>query len=59
MRRSFNKMAMLSAVLAATGGIDPSTGEQRAAPKARFVAGDHFYNGLRYKRVNGKWKVKK
>lgn len=25
----------------------------------RFVKGDHFYMGISYKRVNGKWKVKK
>lgn len=27
--------------------------------KPRFVAGDKFYNHLRFKRVNGKWKCKK
>lgn len=28
-------------------------------PSERFMAGDQFYNNLRYKRVNGKWKVRK
>lgn len=60
MRRSFNKaMAIVNAILAQTGGIDPATGEKRKPIKDRFVAGDHFYLGLPYKRIDGKWRVKR
>lgn len=60
MRRSFNKaMAILSAVLATTGGIDPKTGEKRDPIKDRFVEGDQFYKGLTHKRVDGKWRVRR
>jgi len=27
--------------------------------KARFIPGDKFYNYMRHKRVNGKWRVKR
>lgn len=60
MRRSFNKaMSILNAVLATTGGIDPTTGKERKPIKDRFVEGDHFYLALSHKRVNGKWRVKR
>jgi hypothetical protein len=60
MRRSFDKLrAITSLVLGMTGGVDPETGEKKAAPKQRFVFGDHFYMNLNYKRVNGKWRVKR
>lgn len=59
MRRSFNKLAMLSAILGLTGGIDPNTGEVKTPPKQRFQAGDQFYLGLQYKRIDGKWRVKR
>jgi len=59
MRRSFNRAMMtINAILAQTGGIDPETGEKRKLIKQRFVAGDHFYQGLPFKRVKGKWCVK-
>ena len=58
MRRSFNnKVSILSAILALTGGIDPTTGKEKKPIKQRYVPGDNFYNSLRYKRVNGKMKV--
>jgi len=40
MRRTFNKaMAILNAILATTGGVDPKTGEKRKPIKDRFVEG--------------------
>lgn len=60
MRRSFNKaMSIINAILATTGGVDPKTGEHKDPIKDRFVAGDHFYNGLTHKRVKGKWRVRR
>lgn len=60
MRRSFDKSAaLISSILAVTGGIDPETGLQRKAPKQRYVEGDRFYLGLSYKRIKGKWSVKR
>lgn len=58
MRRAYNKMSVLSSILALTGGVDPNTGETKTPPKQRFILGDKFYLGLNYKRVNGKWTVK-
>lgn len=51
-------MAILNAVLATTGGIDPATGKERKPIKDRFVFGDQFYQGLHYKREKGKLVVK-
>jgi len=38
--------------------FNPETGKDEPI-KARFIPGDHFYNYLSRKRVNGKWRVKK
>lgn len=38
--------------------LNAETGKQEFV-KPRFVAGDKFYNYMRYKRVDGKWRVKK
>ncbi len=63
MRKVFNNLAVLMATLHASGAnlnIAQAAGvELPKVKKPRFVAGDHFYNHLSFKRVNGKWRVKR
>lgn len=60
MKKVFNKFLAMMGMMSALG-IKPEVAEAAGVkiPKPRFVAGDHFYKQLQYKRVNGKWKVKR
>jgi hypothetical protein len=63
MRKQFNKVATLLATMSASGAnlqtAMEAGVEMPKQSKPRFVAGDHFYNHLSFKRVNGKWRVKR
>lgn len=50
--------AMLMPAFMRPTKLNAETGKQELV-KPRFVAGDHFYNYMRFKRVKGKWRVKK
>lgn len=58
MRRSFDSRVALSNVIAQISASSKKEGtEEPKVVKQRFVDGDHFYKGLRRKRVKGKLKV--
>jgi hypothetical protein len=60
MKKAFNKFMQMMGMLSAAG-ISPEAAKAAGIKIARprFVAGDRFYQHLQYKRVNGKWKVRK
>lgn len=60
MKKIFNKFLAMMAAMSAFS-IKPEAAEAAGIKisKPRFVAGDHFYKQLSFKRVNGKWKVKR
>jgi hypothetical protein len=65
MRKIFSKFLALLPMLSFLSGN--ATSEKKGLPSVkaaaesnpRFVAGDHFYKHLSFKRVKGKWRVKK
>jgi len=60
MKKVFNMFRAIAAMLGASG---VSHEEAKAAgikvSKPRFNAGDRFYQHLTFKRIGGKWKVKR
>lgn len=60
MKKIFNKFLAMMGMMSALG-ISPDAAEAAGikVPKPRFVAGDQFYKHLQFKRVNGKWRVKR
>lgn len=56
----FNDFFKMTGLLKAFG-LNPS--EAKAAginiPKPHYVKGDHFYQYLSFKRIKGKWRVKR
>jgi len=55
--RTLSVLAMIPALFRGTK-VNPVTGNTEPI-KARFIPGDKFYNYLRFKRVGGKWRVKR
>lgn len=60
MKKIFNKFLSMMGMLSALG-MKPETAEAAGIkiPRPRFVAGDQFYKHLQFKRINGKWRVKR
>jgi hypothetical protein len=60
MKKLFNKFLTMMGMMNALG-IKPEVAEAAGMklPKPRFVAGDHFYKQLQFKRVKGKWRCKR
>jgi hypothetical protein len=58
MRRAYNRLAVLSALMNIGVTTDLKTGK-KINPKKGFVFGDQFYNAIPYKRIDGKWRVKR
>lgn len=55
--RTLSILTILPALFRGTK-VDNVTGDV-VPVKPRFLPGDKFYNYMRYKRVNGKWRVKR
>jgi hypothetical protein len=61
MRRNFNKMFTLFAMLAAAG-VDSTAGfkgTEKGSKTSLAGFSENNFGGLSYKRVNGKWRVKR
>lgn len=52
-------LSLMSVIPAMFRGLKTDINGEKVPIKARYVPGDHFYKNLSWKRVNGKWRVKR